>query len=189
MTTDTTAGISIAFMQLPGIGPKGIPDELKGVMAYTAAHLRPMDRVEAHLAHGLGAISAVTTSLSFTKEFAVIFDPTLPECEGINPLLAPLAIGGVCPVETEYGEVGVIWMLGTSLLDRETRYPMQRRLFARATRIVVEEFTKSWPVLTNMAHAENAKALRWLKWLGFELGKEFALGETQARFVEFRKEV
>lgn len=188
MSTDTAAGMSIAFMTLPGVGPKGIPQELKTVMAYVAAHMRPIDRVEAHLSHGFDAIRAVTTSMAFTKEFAVIFDPALAECQGGNPLLTPLAIGGVCPVETEYGEQGVIWMLGTDLLDRETRYPLQRRLFARATRLVVEEFSKQWPVLLNMTYAENAKALRWLKWLGFELGKEFVVGETQARFVEFRKE-
>ena len=188
MSTHTAEGMSIAFMKLEGVGPSGIPDELKTIMAYVVANMRPTDRVEAHLSHGFNPMRAVSSSMSFTKEFAVIFDPALPDCAGQNPLHMPLAIGGVCPVETEYGEVGVIWMLGTDLLDREVRYPMQRRLFARATRLVVEEFARSWPVLTNMTHAENTKSLRWLKWLGFKLGKEFRLGETQARFVEFRLE-
>jgi hypothetical protein len=188
MSTYTAEGMSIAFMMLPSIGPRGVPPELKTLMAYVAAHLRPADRVEAHLSHEFDAIRAVTSSMSLTREFAVIFDPGLAECEGQNPMELPLAIGGVCPVETERENVGVIWMLGTDLLDREMRYPMQRRLFARATQMVVQEFSKNWPVLTNMTYAENTKSLRWLKWLGFELGREHQLGETRARFVEFRKE-
>lgn len=184
----TAQDMSIAFMNLEACGPKGVPAELKTSMAYVAANMRPTDRVEAFLSHGFDPVRAVSTSVSFTREFVVLFDPALPECAEKNPLHTPLAIGGVCPVETEHGDVGVIWMLGTDLLDRETRYPMQRRLFARATRLVVEEFAKHWPVLTNMAYADNAKSLRWLRWLGFELGREHLVGETRARFVEFRLE-
>lgn len=182
----TTQGMSIAFMEFEPGAP--IHEGIKPALQYVGQNMRISDKIEVHLSHKASPAQAVAVSAKASRQFAVIFDPSLPECQEENPLYRPLCIGGVCPQETEYGDQGLIWMLGTDLFDREMRYPMQRRLLARATLTVVQEFATEWPRMGNMAYAENKRSLRWLQWLGFDLGDPVLVGDTQAKFVPFSME-
>lgn len=57
---------------------------------------------------------------------------------------------------------GVPWMLSANGIDRV------KKRFVKECRGVVDEMRQCHPVLGNVVHAENTRAIQWLKWLGFE---------------------
>lgn len=71
-----------------------------------------------------------------------------------------LMMVGVCPA---MGDVGVIWMIST-----EETFSRKRMQFIRETKGVLEELSEGYSTLYNIIHQNNHKAIRWLKYLGFE---------------------
>jgi len=59
--------------------------------------------------------------------------------------------------------VGVVWMLGTDGIRRETHS------IARLTRQYFSTLNEAYSVLWNFIDARNTVSLRWLRWGGFEL--------------------
>lgn len=68
----------------------------------------------------------------------------------------PAAIGGVNPP-------GVVWLLGTSLIDM---YP--RRFLVRSV-AELEKAQKRYDHLFNCVSAQNTRYQEWLIWMGFQL--------------------
>lgn len=68
----------------------------------------------------------------------------------------PVAMWGV-------DQAGCIWMIGTDAIDK------YRKIFLRESRRELEQFQERHELLWNWVDARNRKAIRWLKWLGFEL--------------------
>jgi len=76
--------------------------------------------------------------------------------------------------------VGVVWLLGTPLLDRH--------MFSlcREAKLMLAQWHKQYAVLTNMTDQRNRRILRWLKWLGFKFVNEVPIGPEAIPFIIFQ---
>lgn len=72
----------------------------------------------------------------------------------------PVCMFGVAPQNYLLG-FGTPWMLAT------TRIESAQVAFLRACRPVVQRMCETYPSLSNVVHADNVMAIRWLRWLGF----------------------
>lgn len=78
------------------------------------------------------------------------------------------------------GDRGEPWLLTGLPVDRHPK------LFLRETRAGVARMREQFPVLANWVHAEYHQAIRWLRWLGFDIGPPRPLpphGELFSRFA------
>jgi RimJ/RimL family protein N-acetyltransferase len=78
---------------------------------------------------------------------------------------APIAVFGVRAMPG--GEVGVPWMLATTELDNASRAAV-----ARAAVRAVARMRRDFHTLTNIVHAANADAIRFVEWLGFHVEQD-----------------
>ena len=88
------------------------------------------------------------------------------------------AIIGCSPLSM-MGGVGSPWMLGTPVLDRNSR------ILVRRTPQYIAAMLHAFPHLVNFVHAKNTSSVRWLRRLGFTLHAPApygALGEPFHRF-------
>lgn len=98
------------------------------------------------------------------------------------------AIFGVQPLPPEGGEAaylgplrrGIGWVL-TSNVSR--RHP---RAYMHHSRVVVKALLDYCPDLTNLMDARHKPALRWAKWMGFEMGEPMPYGPAGLSFIPFR---
>ena len=77
----------------------------------------------------------------------------------------PVAMLGVSPKSMIEG-IGVPWMLGT-----ERVYESGRALLSLAPPVIAE-MAETFPTLENYVSAANERALRFLRWAGFEIWPE-----------------
>lgn len=77
----------------------------------------------------------------------------------------PLAAFGVTPVSVMSG-VGVPWLLCVPEARRH------QRAFLERGRPFVQQMQATFPALQNMVHRDNARAIRWLRRLGFTVEAE-----------------
>lgn len=79
-------------------------------------------------------------------------------------------------------DIGHPWLVGTPYLNRVPRS------FLRETRRWVEEWKGHYRLLTNRVDADYESAIRWLAWLGFEIGapEPFGLNGAMFRTIEMR---
>lgn len=97
----------------------------------------------------------------------------------VSPKGNPCVVCGLVPHSTEAG-VGVPFLLATDEFYEHTR------LFARESKLWVEEARKQYPLLYNLVAADNTVAVRWLKWLGFFFGEPIEnLGRYGLTFYPF----
>lgn len=78
-------------------------------------------------------------------------------------------------------EVGHPWMIGSRLIVKH------QRAFLRRNRAVVEEMQSLFPVLENYVDERNSIAIRWLKWLGFDIFETEPHGPYKLPFHRFRR--
>lgn len=90
-------------------------------------------------------------------------------------VVAMFGIGGT------KGEVGIPWMLASDLL-KEIRKP-----FVRECKGYLEEMSKDYPYLYNIAWTKNTEHIRWLKWLGFDFKVPKQMGPDGEFYIEFYK--
>lgn len=128
-----------------------------------AIELRPGDAAEI-AALGLVPQEALRTSL----ERALWADAYLAEGE-------VAAIQGL-GLPSMLGRVATPWLLTGMPVDRH------RKAFLRLTRARVERMRCEWDLLVNYVHADYAQSIRWLAWLGFEIGTAVPLGPRRALF-------
>lgn len=79
------------------------------------------------------------------------------------------AMFGVAPVNMMTGH-GSMWLLSSQVVEE---VPL---LFLRRSREEVRKLLEVWPLLTNYVDARYTKALRWVEWLGFQIGDPVPFG-------------
>lgn len=126
--------------------------------------LRVEDRLEV-LALGLDPIEGLLQSLAGAQESWTY------RAEGQIVCMA-----GITPLSL-IGRTGVPWLLGSELVIRH------RRSFMVETRRAVARWLTHFDVLTNIVDARYDAAIRWLGWLGFEIGDPFPLASGRFRVV------
>lgn len=87
-----------------------------------------------------------------------------------------ICMAGITPLSL-IGRVGVPWLLGSELVLRH------RRTFMMETRRMVTHWLTLFDVLRNVVDARYEAAIRWLGWLGFEIGAPFPLGSGTFRVI------
>lgn len=102
----------------------------------------------------------------------------------LNPITVlidgrPEAMMGVMPTSMMSGS-GVVWMLGTEAL-----YDHKRAFLALGPH-VVDAMLDDFRRLENIVSADNARAIRFLRWLGFIVGGNAEMHSGVA-FVPFHK--
>lgn len=76
-------------------------------------------------------------------------------------------------------DMGIPWMVGTVDLDRHARY------FIKHCRAIVDGWMLEYRMLENHIDARNTKAIRWLKWMGFEFDDPAPYGWLGMPFLRF----
>lgn len=137
-----------------------------------AATMREEDRAEVEAAHGVKPLEALLVSLRTSSEAWTLLRGG-----------EVLAMGGVAPV----GDTlltrdvrGQVWLLSGTGVERN------RKAFLRATRELLGKLLEEYPELVNAVDARYDRALRWVKWLGFEVGDPQPLGKEGALFCPVR---
>lgn len=74
---------------------------------------------------------------------------------------------------------GSPWMLGTDAVERHAY------AFLRRNRAYVDRMRRVFPVLANYVDARHLVSLRWLRWLGFEIGPAVPYGVAGLPFHPF----
>lgn len=93
----------------------------------------------------------------------------------------PSIVFGVCPSAEK--DSGVPWLLGTDDMDK-----IKRHLLIGCSSFI-EKMLSKYSFLYNIVHCDNAKAIRWLEWLGFHVEKEFIGPLNQFHFFWMNKHV
>ena len=68
-------------------------------------------------------------------------------------------------VDSQVKDTGVIWMLGTPLVDKYKKDVM------KLTHKFVKKVCEPYRHVYNYIHKDNKKSMRWLKWCGFNVDK------------------
>jgi len=135
--------------------------------------LRHEDRVEAEAQTGRSAAQALAQSFAYSAECNTIVD------EGL--------VVGVCGVSfTQNKDVGIPWMLVTDDFDKSME--TKAALFLRESRRMVARWQTKYLRLHNHVHVKNAKAIRWLGFLGFTINKTVPSLINGELFYPFYKE-
>jgi hypothetical protein len=87
-----------------------------------------------------------------------------------------ICMGGVSPLSL-VGSTGVPWLLGSDLVTAH------RRTFMVESRRLVARWLTLFDALRNVVDARYDAAIRWLRWLGFEIGPPFVLAHGLFRRV------
>lgn len=135
------------------------------LLEHIGANMLQADQDEVYASSGFTPREAVFTSvdLSFQSLVAVV--------DGV-----PEAVFG-CSIMDREGLVGVPWMLSTGNLGH------WRKEFLRRSREIVGLWSGMFPVLTNCVDARHVVAIRWLRWLGFEIAETIdAYGHAKVPF-------
>ena len=90
----------------------------------------------------------------------------------------PHVMFGVVPMSLISGH-GVPWMLSS---DEVEKRPLT---FLRGSIQVVNEMTSHYEALANFVDARNQHSIKWLDWLGFEIGDPVDFGVFQLPFHPF----
>jgi hypothetical protein len=136
-----------------------------------APRLRPADLREIQAAVGKDPYTALEQGRLQSGPCFAALDP-----EGIV-----MALFGASP-HPHRPEAGTVWLLGSTSLMRN------RFGFLRAAPYWLNRLHSRYRVLGNVIDARNVLHLRWLKWLGFELGERIEKFDFEQRpFFVFRR--
>lgn len=94
----------------------------------------------------------------------------------------PVCMFGVSRMVAVGTDVGTPWLFGTPLIDK------YERSFLRRNRDMVREMSALFSVLENWVDIRNHKAVRWLRWLGFEIHEPEPHGPLGRLFYRFTME-
>ena len=129
-----------------------------------APSLRVEDALELHASHGLLPAQALHMGIRESLLCcAVVTDSDVLAMFGVHQMVAGRDIHN-------------IWMLSGAAVES---HPIA---FLRLCKLELEALLECWPVLVNAVDARYAKALRWAKWLGFEVLPPIPYGEKGLPF-------
>lgn len=131
-----------------------------------AGEMRPVDREEVRLSHGLEPGPALEMSVAASVR-----------CRLAEDDLGPLAVFGVGA--HMLSPVGSPWCLGSYRLDG------YRREFARVSRPIVAWMRPGFERLENWVYSGNIVSIRWLRSCGFILDPALPYGPAGALFHRF----
>ncbi len=138
-------------------------------LEYVAEHCRETDRKEIYLQSGLDPHLA----LDVTAEFAE------GAWAGIHKGV-PVAVFGVNRASI-LSDIGVPWLVATDgIMDCQIA-------FLRLGRNHMKRIFRAFPVMSNYVWEKNHAAIRWLKWLGFDIGEPETYGAGHAQFRRFTR--
>ena len=134
----------------------------------TATLARDVDREEAYYQTGLEIEDAAIEAFDASNDrvWAGYYNDEPVCCFGVA-LVSPLYA------------MGAPWMIATPLLDKV------KVSFAAGCCYYRNEIRQGFDVLQNVVWAENKPAIRWLKWMGFEVGEAAAYGPFDKPFHPF----
>ena len=93
----------------------------------------------------------------------------------------PVCMFGASPFSALAGK-GVAWMIGSRELDEMTA----RKELLRHSREAVDYLSHLFPTLLfNFVDERNTAAIRWLRWLGFQLDTPIPYGDDKLPFIPF----
>jgi hypothetical protein len=122
--------------------------------------MRPEDVAECEAA-GLTPFEALSRSVELSEvAVATFFQGELGAIWGAGPVDLP-----------GEGPAGMVWMLSGPAVAK------RRKDFLRECRRAVERLLERHEVLFNFVDSRYLAALRWAKWLGFEVGPAEAAGD------------
>lgn len=131
--------------------------------------MRVADRREIEAVNDATPLEALRISLARSTEvWAGMVDTEVACIFGVGPL--SLLGGEGCP-----------WLLGADLVERHAF------AFARRNRAMVARWLQTYRVLRNVVDARNARAIRWLGWLGFVLQPPVPYGVARLPFHPFER--
>lgn len=134
-----------------------------------APTMRAADAAEVRASGGYSPLEALEASLMHSAHaWACLFDGQVAALFGLVPLRRPGALTGPA--------CAAAWLLTGELVQRHPR------AFLRACEAVVPALLQKYPVLTNHVDARYTAALRWARWLGFEVGGPVPFGEAGLPF-------
>ncbi len=128
---------------------------------------RGMDRLEVLYQSGLELKPALELSYRISSECWAGFAD--------ERLVTVFGVGATAPLDG----IGAPWMIATPELER-LAIPFLRRNWYYLNRMKM-----SYPVLTNVVYAENDVSIRWLTWMGFEMGEIELYGPQAKPFRRF----
>lgn len=138
-----------------------------------AADMCPEDEAEVVAGGQPDGLSALLFSLRVSEvAVAMLVDGRVAAMFGIQPLEATTHLGQL--------QRGLVWAL-TSRVSR--KHP---RAYMEHSRAVVKALLSYCPDLSNYIDARHRQALRWARWMGFELGAPVPLGPQGLPFIPFR---
>lgn len=139
---------------------------------YLADNLRAADQAELHAA---GVSDATGFQRVIERSISVSVYAWTAEVGGQPAMAFGVRAGG----DDLFSPVGIPWALGTDAVASN-----QRALAALAPGYI-REMLRAFPTLINHVHAENVRAVRWLKRAGFtiEPAQPVASGALFHRFI------
>ncbi len=114
------------------------------------------------------------------EDAVAMLEQSLPDCSWSHEARwndRPVFMYGVRPLPGN--EIGIPWMLSTVHLEQAERVAV-----ARLARKVVAQMRAEFPILTNMVHADNEDAIKFIQWLGFDVSdRRVGPGENFRQFM------
>lgn len=136
---------------------------------YVARRMRYIDRKEIYYMSALQPRSAVAVTTAHAVAAWTALVDGVPAC-----------IFGITRA-TRLSDVGVPWLLATDEMEKH------RREIIRQSRDYYQRFVDCFPKMENHVLAENARVVRWLRWLGFDMQEPAPYGCFGASFIRFGK--
>ena len=137
-------------------------------LLHVAGHMRDEDRAEVIAAGGKCPFDALIDGAIISDQCVTVLDP-----EGI-----PLVVFGIAPLCRLTG-TGVPWMLGTKRAEKYVRN------FITDAPKVIDIMMETYPRLENWVHIANRKSVRWLRLMGFNMGKPVTFPFSGEQFIRF----
>ena len=131
-----------------------------------SANMRPADCAEAWAAALLSPEEALRQSLAASPLAWTLLADEKPVC-----------MFGAATTKT--ATIGRPWLLGTPDIERYAT------AFVKLNQIYLLAMLDRFPVLTNHADARNKTSIRWLRWLGFSIGRSVPKGPFNHPFHPF----
>ena len=136
-------------------------------IAAIASAARPADRAEIEEGCGQSIAGALAVGLRSSVAAHIISCGDMPVA----------AFGDVS--HSPCAGIGVPWLVSTTHIEAHARP------FLRACRPLLNLMLVRHPTLVNYVDARNTAAIRWLEWLGFEIGSATPYGPNGLLFRQF----